>query len=316
MSVYTPVSVDDCRRLLAHFELGDFVGHRGIDAGVENTNYFVSTTQGEFVLTLFEHHVDDEVREFVALARHLGGAGMAVPAPIADGRQQWLHSVAGKPAIVCHKLAGEHIANPSNDDCHAIGEWLSSMHLAAQSLTPVRDDIRGYDWWQRARYELDYLLNDDDRELMDDELAAQASVRQRWNALPHGWIHADLFHDNALMTRNEHGVSVGAVLDFYNACHGAWVYDLAVIANDWCCDAKGQWVDGRVDALLDGYGCERPLSSLELELWPMALRAGALRFWLSRLLAKHQQLSKGLPPLENLDPNDFKQRLLLRRTKP
>lgn len=316
MSVYTPVSVDECRHLLSRFDLGDFVGHRGIDAGVENTNYFVTTTQGEFVLTLFEHHLDDEVREFVALARHLGVAGMAVPAPIADAQQQWLHSVAGKPAIVCHKLAGEHIANPSNDDCRAIGEWLSGMHLTAQSLTPVRADSRGYDWWQQARHALDYLLDDDDRTLMDDELAAQTAVRQRWHTLPQGWIHADLFHDNALMTRNEHGVSVGAVLDFYNACHGAWVYDLAVIANDWCCDSDGHWIDGRVEALLDGYGCERPLSSLELELWPMALRAGALRFWLSRLLAKHQQLSKGLPPLDNLDPNDFKQCLMLRRAEP
>lgn len=310
MSVYTSLSAQDVSDLLAHFSLGTMVSYKGITAGIENTNYFVITSDGEFVLTLFEHHAADEVQAFVKLARHLGDKGLQVPAPITDNSGQWLHNVKGKPAILCQRLPGSHISDPQPVHCHNIGHALAQMHQAAADLPRTRADNRAYDWWISISPELSADLTADEQQLLTDELAFQTQHRTQWQALPQGWIHGDLFHDNALFTDDG---DIGAILDLYNASEGALLYDLAVIANDWCCDVNGAWKAGCLDALLDGYQRVRPLDNKEKDSWNLVLRGAALRFWLSRLLTRRiQQQQAGEMALQK-DPAEFKQKLVTRR---
>lgn len=306
MSVYTPLSTAELEHFLSRFALGSLQSFRGITAGIENSNFFVSTGAGEYVLTIFEHHTADEVQDFVRLARHLGQQGLRVPAPVADRQGEWLHQLKHKPAILCPRLPGEHIANPQPEHCAAIGSALAQLHIAAADLSPMRPDNRDYHWWLSTGPQLVSALNEQERGLLEDELAYQTAHRTDWLALPQGWIHGDLFHDNALFSDD----GQVAILDLYNASAGALLYDLAVVANDWCCDVNGVWKDGCVEALLSGYQTVRPLTAAEQTGWNLVLRGAALRFWLSRLLTRRlQQQQAGELALQK-DPAEFMQKLL------
>ncbi|MEE3189905.1 MAG: homoserine kinase, partial [Pseudomonadota bacterium] len=249
MAVYTSLTAADVSDLLSHFDLGELVEHSPISAGIENSNYAVTTSQGEYVLTLFEHHAPDEVRNFVRLARHLGEKDLCVPSPVEDASGVWLHSLKNKPAILCRRFTGSHPDQLSEQQCEAIGRELAEFHLASSDLPDPRHDERGYDWWQSIAPELSTDLEASDKALLTDELAFQKAQRAQWCQLPHGWIHADLFHDNALFDGDE----LTAILDLYNACEGAWLYDLAIVANDWCASDDSGLDPKRFEALLIGY---------------------------------------------------------------
>ena len=311
MAVYTSLTAADVSDLLSHFDLGELVEYSPISAGIENSNYAVTTSQGEYVLTLFEHHAPDEVRNFVRLARHLGSKDLCVPSPVDDTEGLWLQSLKNKPAILCRRFSGEHPKQLSTAQCAAIGRELAQFHLASRDLPDPRHDERGYDWWQNIAPELSRDLGDEDRELLNDELAFQKAQRQHWCQLPHGWIHADLFHDNALFDGDE----LTAILDLYNACEGAWLYDLAIVANDWCALPDGGVESERFAALVDGYQSVRALADVESSFWNTVLRGAALRFWLSRLLAARMAKSRSEELPAHKQPTEYRDRLRWHRSK-
>ena len=309
MAVYTSLSDVDLTTLLAGFDAGTLVAYAPISAGIENSNYAVTTTQGGFVLTLFEHHAADEVREFVRLGRHLASRDLCVPAPVADRQGEWLHSLHHKPAILCPRFAGHHPDSLTVAQCAAIGAELARFHQASADLANPRQDERGYDWWQGVAPDLEQDLNTDDKRLLRDELEFQRSQRALWCQLPHGWIHADLFHDNALFD----GDRLTAILDLYNACEGAWLYDLAIVANDWCARGDGGLDDGRLQALTAAYDAGRAFTETEKSAWNTVLRGAALRFWLSRLLAARMAAGRGERLPAHKQPQEYRDRLLWHR---
>jgi len=307
MSVYTPLTQAQVELFMSGFPLGELQSYQGIEAGVENTNFFVTTSQGEFVLTLFEQHQYNEVRELVTLAHHLGQAGLQVPAPLEDNQGEWLHTLEGKPAILCQRLPGEHISTPSEAHCFAIGAALAELHQAAQSLQQSRADEHGLDWWQAVRDEFAAELSTEEKALLDDEIAWQRDQQANWQSLPSGWVHGDLFHDNALFVAGTD--QVGAILDLYHASSGVLLMDIAIVANDWCLDKQGNWLGNKQQALLDGYSSIRPLSDAELASWNQALRAGALRWWAGRLVNRCKQQQSGAELTAIKDPDEYKAKL-------
>ncbi|WP_221793984.1 homoserine kinase [Oceanobacter mangrovi] len=313
MAVYTRLTTAELGQFLQAFALGELTQASDINGGVENTNYRLVTTHGRYVLTLFEHHQPAEVQDFVRLARHLNNAGFLVPAPLADQHGNWLHSLAGKPAILCELLPGDHIEDASPRQCWEIGEALARLHLASKVLEQPRPNSRGFDWWQRIYSEATRWLEPADYRLLSSEMAWQMSNRVRWKALPRGWIHGDLFRDNVLFVEQQGKQRIGAVLDWYNACEGVWIYDLAIIANDWCCDVTGEWEIAKYDALLAGYQSVRPFTIMEQQSWQMVLRGAATRFWLSRLeTLRHQESIEGMTG-NRKDPNEYRDKLRTRQ---
>ncbi|MFC3681893.1 homoserine kinase [Bacterioplanoides pacificum] len=305
MSVYTPLSQPQVETFVAAFPFGELLNYRGIEAGVENTNFFVTTSQGEFVLTIFEQHRHPEVHELVLLAHHLGKAGLQVPAPLEDNQGEWLHTLEGKPAILCRRLPGEHIETPTEAHCYAIGAALAELHQAAQTLAQQRPDDHGLDWAEATLQDLGGDLSSVEKTLLQDEIQWQRDHQNQWQALPSGWIHGDLFHDNALFVAGN--AEVGAILDLYHACSSTLLIDVAIVANDWCCDKHGNWLGDKQQALLDGYNSVRPLTPAERDCWNQALRAAALRWWVGRLLIrrKQQRLGAGL----SKDPGEYQTKL-------
>lgn len=311
MAVYTQVSEADAIALLADYDLGAFEALAPISAGLENSNYALITSKGKYVLTLFEHHAADEVREFVRLARHLGEEGLNVPSPLLDRHGDWLRSLHRRPAILCQRFAGSHPHQLTVEHCRAIGAELARFHLRSKDLPNRRCDERGFDWWVNVASEFGRDLNQTDRELLHDEVAYQVAHRSEWLSLPHGWIHADLFHDNALFSES---AGLTAILDLYNACDGAWLYDLAIVANDWCVEAGTSGLDSeKVEALVQAYRSVRDISAEEWSCWNLVLRGAALRFWLSRLLAARLATQRGESLPQDKQPNEYKFRLLYHR---
>jgi len=281
LSVYTPVTHAELERWLGRYSLGALESFEPIQAGIENSNYFVNTTQGRYVLTLFERLPAHELPFYLGLMSHLARHGIPAPAPIADVADRTLSELAGKPAALVTRLPGRSREDPGEAECAALGALLARMHLAARTYAAYLENPRGPKWWRFAADAVAPFLDATKKDLLERELAFQAG--QRYPDLPRGPVHADLFRDNALFE----GERLCGVIDFYFAGVDCLLYDVAVCANDWCLGAEGALDPARVRALLAAYHAARPLGAAERAAWPAQLRAAALRFWLSRLYDLH-----------------------------
>ncbi|MDP2694386.1 MAG: homoserine kinase [Gallionella sp.] len=281
MAVFTSVSEAELTAWLGDYSLGQLLELQAIASGIENTNYFVTTSNGRFVLTLFEKLTADELPFYLNLMAHLARHGIPCPCPVANRRNQFLGELNGKPACIVSRLSGKSIAAPNFAQCAAIGAMLGQMHIAGQSFSQIMPNPRGAAWRTATAPQMLPFLDAEQAALLDSEVALHA--RQNWAALPQGVIHADLFRDNVLLEKNR----VGGLIDFYFACSDALLYDVAITVNDWCMDADGSLDAARAQAFLRAYHAVRPLLDGEREAWPLMLRLAALRFWLSRLFDLH-----------------------------
>ena len=315
MAVYTEVSFDEAGALLRQLNLGKLTALRGIEGGIENTNYFVTAEQdgqpADYVLTLFERLTAHQLPFYLHLMKHLAQHGLPVPDPAANPQGDIVHSVQGKPAAVVNRLRGHSEPAPTPDHCAAVGRTLARMHLAARDFAQHQPNLRGLAWWNETVPVVLPYLSEAQAALIRSELAYQNHVAatSAYVALPRGPVHADLFRDNVLF---EAGALTG-VFDFYFAGVDTWLFDLAVCLNDWCIDlTTGVHDAARTGSLLAGYTAVRPLASAERQLLPAMLRTGALRFWISRLW--DQQLPREAAILKAHDPSHF-ERVLRERAR-
>ena len=290
MSVYTPVGRDELSAWLQPLAAGDLIDHAGIAAGMQNSNYFVTTTAGRFVLTLFERIAIPALDFYLTLQDRLAHRGIPCPRPLANRDGRYWHRLAGKPAALLSCLPGTALEAPGAAHCHAVGAMLARLHLAAADIAPALPNPCGAAWRQATGEALLPLLSADERELLVDELRFQAT--QDYSCLPAGIIHADLFRDNVLW---DAAGQLTGVLDFYFAGVDAWLFDLAVAANDWCADAPS------LAALVAGYAGQRALTEAEIAAWPAMRRAAALRFWLLRLEVRHRPRAGEVVTIKNPD---------------
>ena len=313
MAVFTPVSSPEASALLRRLGLGALHALRGIEGGIENTNYFVTCDAGEFVLTLFERLTAEQLPFYLHLMKHLASAGIPVPDPQADAEGRILHSVCGKPAAVVNRLSGRSQLAPQAVHCAAVGDMLARMHLAGRSFERVQPNLRALPWWNDTAPVVLPYLNAAQAELLQSELAWQNQLAQSavYASLPRGPVHADLFRDNVMFD----GEVLTGFFDFYFAGVDSWLFDMAVAMNDWCIDlSTGAHDAERANALLRGYQRVRPLSVPEQSLLPDMARAGALRFWISRLWDYH--LPRDAALLTPHDPTHFERVLRQRVAQP
>jgi homoserine kinase type II len=308
MSVFTRVTHEELSAWLKRYAIGALADLQGIAAGIENTNYFVTTSHGRFVLTLFERLSATELPFYLNLMAHLARHGIPCPAPIADRGDKYLGMLNGKPATIVTCLPGAPLAAPVAGHCEQVGAILGDMHLAGKSYGGKLENPRGPRWWRFAAREVEPFLDDARRALLATELDFQS--RHRGLDLPRGPVHADLFRDNVLFD----GGRIGGVIDFYFAGIDAFLFDVAVTVNDWCVDASGEIDAERTRALLAAYRRVREFTAAEREAWPVMLRAAALRFWLSRLYDFYLPRPGELTHAH--DPEHFRRVLEARRAHP
>lgn len=320
MAVYTPISQPQLLQFLAQFELGQLTHYQGIEGGIENTNYFVTLEQEgaehEYVLTLFEEFAMDEVPFFVELTTWLAARGVPVPAPFKDRNGIALKKLCNKPALLQPRFSGTHVQQQAltAQHCASIGYHLAHFHRAGEQFYLRRQAHRGVFWWRRESQSIARHLSTADADLLHDEVQRFDQLRQQPWGLPMGTIHGDLFHDNVLFN----GTEVSAILDIYNAASAFLLFDLAIVANDWCCHPDGSIDPEREQALLLAYQAERPFSEHEYTAWSQMTCTAAMRFWLSRLIPACglQQASRDHQEMIIKDPDELKRILLFRRANP
>ena len=336
MAVFTEVEFGEADALVQRLGLGPLRELRGIEGGIENTNYFATTESGEFVLTLFERLGAEQLPYYLCLMKHLAGRGLPVPEPVADPAIQppsghaltipanapceLLLKVAGKPAALVQRLSGRSELAPGTAHCAELGALLARMHLAARDFPRIQPNLRGLAWWNDTVPVVLPYVDESQAALLRGELAYQNHIAESsaYAALPRGPVHADMFRDNVMFATGENAGAaprLTGVFDFYFAGTDTWLFDLAVCLNDWAIDLPtGRHDAERAGALLAAYESVRPLNASERALLPAMLRAAALRFWISRLWDFH--LPREASMLKPHDPAHFERVLRERATHP
>lgn len=309
MAVFTPVGTDALQRWLADYPLGAVLEFSGIAAGIENSNFFLTTATGDYVLTIFERLLPTELPFYLELMRHLAARGVPCPSPVRSTSGALFTPLNGKPAALVSRLPGKWVAAPSPTQCALAGAALARMHLAGSDFDMAQPNLRGLAWWQETVPAVLPHLDSVRANLLQSELEFQTThLGPALPTLPFGPIHADLFRDNALFE----GERLGGFIDFYFAGCDAWLFDVAVSLNDWCIELEsGVFMAERAASFLRAYANARPFVRAEKAVWPIMLRAAALRFWLSRLWDIHRPRPATL--LTPHDPTHFERILRLRR---
>jgi homoserine kinase type II len=318
MAVFTPVELSDISEWIStNFDIGVATAVRGIQGGIENSNFFLDTTgshgKNEYVLTLFERLSAAQLPYYLELMRHLADKGIPVPKPIANHAGTILFALKGKPAAIVSKLAGASCMQPASTHCAMVGAMLAKMHLAGADFSSHQPNLRSLGWWRETVPAILPHLNADQGSLLVDEMAFQEAffASAAYRALPEGASHCDLFRDNVLFEGQGPDLRLGGFFDFYFAGTDKWLFDLAVTINDWCLLEGCALDSSRTQALVDAYQSVRPLSPDELASLAAMLRAAALRFWISRLWDFY--LPRDAHMLTPHDPSHFERILRSRR---
>ena len=308
MAVFTRVAFPDAAALLSRLQAGELQNLTGIGSGIENTNYFAQTSEGQYVVTVFERLGRAELPFYLGLMQHLAQRGLPVPRPLAAHSGELTQTLCGKPAAVTVRLPGAPQLEPTSAQRERVAQTLAELHLAGRDYPVQQPNPRGLAFWQDNAPWLAPLLPDAERTLLACELhyQLQLAASAAYEALPRGATHGDLFRDNVLFD----GERLSGLLDFYFAATDSFLFDIAVCLNDWCTAPDGSLLSERAAAFVSAYARVRRLSPLECELMPACLRAAALRFWITRLVDLHRPRDATL--LRPHDPAQF-QRILQRR---
>ncbi len=305
MSVYTPVSSTELELFLKAYPLGKLVSYSGIENGITNSNFWLKTEAGNFVLTLFEHHQPAELDYILGLQHYLAERGVACATPVIDRRGRYYSTLNNRPAAISHRVSGDVCRQLTSWHCASIGSELAKFHLAGKSYNKTRSNPCGKSWLSTIQQLVSPLIPTDERSLLRDELKAYQSLGV--HRLPKGSTHCDLFHDNCLFEDNK----FGGIIDFDYACNEVFLYDLAITLNDCCIHQDGSFNTGFRDSLLTAYSSIRPLQTIEQDMLGLMLRLAATRFWLSRLHDKYFPLAGEMTFIK--DPDELKNILFLRR---
>jgi homoserine kinase type II len=317
MAVYTEVGFEQADAFVRGLGRGRVTALQGIGAGIENTNYFVSSDGGEWVLTLFERLGVEQLPFYLRYMQHLAQHGMPVPEPQADADGQILHRLCGRPAALSNRLPGSPVLEPGPAHIAQMGEMLARLHQAGEDFPLQQPHLRGLVWWTATVPEVLPFLDAERAALLRTELEFHHGVAtsSAGLALPRGVIHADLFRDNVVFDGAAGEDRLSGLFDFFFAGVDSYLFDLAVCLNDWCIDqASGRLQEDRAAAFCDAYQQLRPLATGELRLMPAMLRAAAFRFWLSRLWDLH--LPRDAALLQPKDPLHFERVLRAHLERP
>jgi len=281
MAVYTEVSFEDLERLLEQYDIGQPLSFKGIAEGIENSNFYLQTDRGAFILTLYEKRVNpDDLPFFLGLMEHLAERGLNCPLPVKTREGMSLVSLNGRHAAIVTFLTGIALRRPDAAHCAAAASVMAQLHKAQEGFALTRANALGPEGWEP----LATLISLKEPDAIEDGLnnlistSLQELVGAWPTGLPRGVIHADYFPDNVLFVQDK----VGGVIDYYFACNDFYIYDLAIMLNSWCFELDGSYNITKGQAVIQAYRAARPLGEDEIAALPVLMRGAALRFLLTR----------------------------------
>ena len=312
MAVYTDVAAEELAEFLKAYDIGELLSYKGIAEGVENSNFLLHTSQGSYILTLYEKRVaEDDLPYFLSLMAHLAERGVICPQPAKNRKGEVCSRLAGRPAAIINFLEGMWPRRPNVVHCGGVGEALAKMHIAGADFPLSRKNPLSVAGW-RPLFDLAAARADSVQAGLSDFIARElAHLEANWPAdLPEGVIHADLFPDNVFFL----GDKLSGLIDFPFACNDMLAYDIAICLNAWCFEPDHSFNVTKARALLNSYGRERKLSEAEQDALPLLARGAAMRFLLTRLVdflnVPKGALVKPKDPLEYVRKLRFHQSVL------
>ena len=282
MAVYTEVSDDALRAFLTLYDIGEVTSFKGIAEGVENSNYLMRMTSGQYLLTLFEKRVRaEDLPFFIGLMEHLAQRGVTCPQPVRNRAGSALGELAGRPATIVTFLDGLSIRRPDVRHCGELGKALAQMHLAGADFPLKRANALSLQGWPPLFQAAEARADEVAPHLRSESAKELDFLHAHWpKGLPAGIIHADLFNDNVFFL----GEKLSGLIDFYFACNDALAYDLAICLSAWCFEPDNSFNVSKGRAMISAYERLRPLGKAEVEALPVLARGAALRFMLTRLV--------------------------------
>ena len=281
MAVYTEVSDEALAAFLLDYDLGTAVAFRGIAEGVENSNFQLRTTAGDFILTLYERRVDPgELPWFLGLMEHLASRGITCPQPVRGRDGDALRRLSDRPACITTFLPGVWPRRVRPEHCGPLGAALAALHQAGADYAPVRPNALGPASWTPLLARIGNRAEEVQPGMGGELAAALKRIVTAWpDHLPRGHIHADLFPDNVFFLDGK----LSGLIDFYFAATDLLAYDVAVCLNAWCFEPDYAFNVTRARAMLAAYDRVRPLTPSERAALPVLCQGAAIRFLLTRL---------------------------------
>jgi homoserine kinase type II len=310
MAVYTEVTDEACEAFLRLYDIGQLVAFRGIAEGVENSNYALKTTQGDFILTLYEQRVDPaELPWFLGLMEHFSAHGISAPRPVRGRDGANLNPLAGRIAAITTFLPGVWPRRVQVAHCGPLGAALAKLHLAGAGFLPTRPNALGPSGWAPLLAKCLPRADEIQPGLGAELTEALKTILAAWPAqLPAGHIHADLFPDNVFFLDGR----ISGLIDFYFAATDLLAYDVAVCLNAWCFERDFSFNITKSQALLRAYDDIRKLNQAERAALPILAQGAAIRFLLTRLYDWQNLREGALVTPKN--PIDYVRRLRFHRT--
>ena len=313
MAVYTEIDSNTLAEIAAQYPLSQVDEFKGITAGVQNSNFLLTTADAKYILTIYESSANGvaaaDLPFFLNLMLHLSAQGLSCPVPLARKDGGLISTIKNKPAALVSFLEGRSVKTPRPQHCRALGAAMAQMHLAGDGFELTRPNNHGLGNWQalfeRCHSRADEVSPDLTR-AMERELTR---LQENWpDNLPTGIIHADLFPDNVFFLQGD----MSGLIDFYFACNDFYAYDLAIALNAWCFEADATFNVTKARALLSGYQNLRPLAPEEIDAVPILGAGAAMRFLTTRLFDWLNQVDGA--QVEPKNPNDFLRRLRFHRS--
>ena len=286
MAVYTEITLENLLKILNQYSIGNLIEFSGIKEGIENTNYFVRTNKGKFILTIFENRVDEkDVPFFVNIMKHLNRQNFLCPKPIEDNNKNIISEINKKKFIIVSFLEGKWKSKTNNNDCLELGQCIAEMHNKTKNFNQVRKNSLSIKGWEKLIISCKCEIPKKQLNLFGPDLINEIEdsfelCKKNWPSnLPIGLIHGDVFPDNVFFNKNK----VSGVIDFYFSCTDIIVYELAIAINAWCFDKNDIFYPKKASNLISGYNSKRTLSNAEFDNLSILSQGAALRFLLTRL---------------------------------
>ncbi len=306
MAVYTKISSSFLHKTLKNFQIGDLINYSGIKEGIENTNYFIETTKGKFILTIFEKRVqDNDIPFFINLMNHLSMEKFLCPHPIKDKNNEFIQKINYKKFIIVSFLEGSWKKLPNNQDCFLVGKVIADLHKKTKDFNFIRKNSLSISGWKKLINAIKVNVPKDninkiDKNLLNDINESFLECSNNWpNNLPKGLIHGDIFPDNIFFKNKK----ISGVIDFYFACTDIRVYEIAIALNAWCFDKNFVFDIKKAKNLIKGYHSQIQLSNTEIRYLPLLGQAAALRFLLTRLYDWFNTSNKAF--ITKKDPKEY-----------
>jgi len=308
MAVYTKLSENNLKDFFLKYNLGKVLNYKGIQEGIENTNYFVETEKGKYILTLYEKRVEEkDLPFFISLMRNLFDKKFPSPEPIININGSYISEILKRKAAVVTFLEGSSKKVLNSNDCYEVGINTAKLHLITKNLKGKRKNKLSIDSW---RIIYDKVKKDCSKihpnlpNIIEKNLG---EIEAKWpKNIPSGIIHADLFPDNIFFKDNK----LSGIIDYYFSCYDFYAFEIAICLNALCFEGKNENLSFNVTKakkFIDGYSNIRKLSENEKTSLKILCQGAAMRFLLTRVF-DYLNLTEGAI-VKIKDPIEYLKRL-------